>query len=571
MNNKKNKIVFKNNEKTIKTLYWKDYCEDSDTEISLTNYIEQNSLYFRKKILKVFENIEENNKNFLDYLKIENDFNYWHLTNFVEKNFYKKNKFFQLIKILAVEKISRDLKFNHLYIDLDEKLYEEVLYNFLISKKQNTTINISNFFSSFFLEFINLLKGFFFISQKILNIKKKRIFNKDFNLFISFFSYINQKKFENNQYRSLYWGDISKIVKNNFLHLYIKNNLKYNFNKSNLNLNNISKETEIHNFLDAFLNKKIFFKILFVSIKLKCKFHINKKKFKVKYKNIDITKVLDYDLQRDFLFFNILIKLYYFYLFQNFFEKNYFNKNCFYIFENQPWEKSLIYNWKKKQKGKIFGVINSSVRFWDIRFAKSKISPDFLLVNGEDSLQKLTDFSYDKNKLKVVESLRYENLFKTNNFENQVEGNEVLVLLDYSEKSNKNLIEILNKSEYIKKTNIVLKQHPLKQTNKIDFNFKFKEFDETRSIKYNLIISTNRTNASVDYFLRGMNLAVLLEPDFLNFSPLKGNKECKFFKNYNELDQILKNITNKTSNANPNFYMINSEYSLWKEIFNNYV
>ena len=45
----KNKIVFKNNEKTIKILYWKDYCEDSDTEISLTNYIEQNSLYFRKK------------------------------------------------------------------------------------------------------------------------------------------------------------------------------------------------------------------------------------------------------------------------------------------------------------------------------------------------------------------------------------------------------------------------------------------------------------------------------------------------------------------------------------------
>ena len=41
-------------------------------------------------------------------------------------------------------------------------------------------------------------------------------------------------------------------------------------------------------------------------------------------------------------------------------------------------------------------------------------------------------------------------MFKTNNFENQVEGNEVLVLLDYSEKSNKNLIEILNKSEYKK-------------------------------------------------------------------------------------------------------------------------
>ena len=68
-----------------------------------------------------------------------------------------------------------------------------------------------------------------------------------------------------------------------------------------------------------------------------------------------------------------------------------------------------------------------------------------------------------------------------------------------------------------------------------------------------------------------MNLAVLLEPDFLNFSPLKGNKECSFFKNYNELDQILKNNSNNSGNANSNFFMTNPNYSLWKEIFKTYV
>ena len=222
---------------------------------------------------------------------------------------------------------------------------------------------------------------------------------------------------------------------------------------------------------------------------------------------------------------------------------------------------------------KFFGVINSSIRFWDTRFSKSKISPDFFLVNGEDSLNKLIDLSYDIKKLKVVESLRYEKLINNFKIENK-SSNEVLVLLDYSEKSNKNLLEILNKSDLIKKSNIVLKKHPLNQSKKLNANFKYQEFDDIKKKKYNLIICTNRTTASVDYLLKGMSLSILLEPNFLNFSPLKGNNECKFFKNYNELDQILKNNRNdknNSGNVNSNFFMVNPNYSLWKEIFSTYV
>ena len=185
-------------------------------------------------------------------------------------------------------------------------------------------------------------------------------------------------------------------------------------------------------------------------------------------------------------------------------------------------------------------------------------------------MNKLIDFSYDSKKLKIVESLRYEKLLNNTKYENK-STSEVLVLLDYSEKSNQNLLEILNKSDLIKKSNIILKKHPLKQSKKINVNFKYKEFDEIKINKYNFVICTNRTTASVDYLIKGMNLAVLLEPDFLNFSPLKGNKECSFFKNYNELDQILKNNSNNSGNANSNFFMTNPNYPLWKEIFKTYV
>ena len=81
-------------------------------------------------------------------------------------------------------------------------------------------------------------------------------------------------------------------------------------------------------------------------------------------------------------------------------------------------------------------------------------------------MNKLIDFSYDSKKLKIVESLRYEKLLNNTKYENK-STSEVLVLLDYSEKSNQNLLEILNKSDLIKKSNIILKKHPLKQSKKL--------------------------------------------------------------------------------------------------------
>jgi len=59
----------------------------------------------------------------------------------------------------------------------------------------------------------------------------------------------------------------------------------------------------------------------------------------------------------------------YFYQFENFFLRNKIDSNIFFTFENQPWEKILLYFAKKnKFIKKTYGVIHSSVRFWDMRF-----------------------------------------------------------------------------------------------------------------------------------------------------------------------------------------------------------
>ena len=563
------KIILKNNEDIIKTIYWNKFFKKNNKDISIANYIENNDIFLREKLTSVLENFKKNNYQYFDEFKIEKDFSFWLLTNFEEKNLYKKNKFYELTKVIAVIEIAKTLTFNDIHVDIEDKIYKETIKNILNNQKIKKKTNYNKFKINFLFELFSSFKAIFFLFSKLFSSRKKISFNKEYNLFISFFSYIKKEEFKKGNYISLFWGSLKKIVNMNILNLYIKNDIDNNFRQLNYKLHDLSNKNEIHNFLDTFLDLKTIWKIFIVSLKIKIRFHKNVNKFKFLYDNKDISPIMLFDLGRNYLFFNIVIKLYYFYLFDNFFKKNNFNHNCFYIHENQPWEKSLIYHWKKNNKGNIFGVVSSSVRFWDIRYKKTKFNPDVLLANGEDSFDKLLNFGYKDSDVKKVESLRYDRNLYFEKSESK-EKKEILLLLDYSKKSNELLTNVLNKSELIKNYKIFIKEHPLNNFKSDKLNFKFYKSDESNlKKKFDLVICTNRTTASVDYYLEGQKIAILLESDFFNFSPLKGNIHCDFFYDNIELDQILKNTSNKgrKNNINSNFFLINTEFNEWKKIF----
>ena len=100
-------------------------------------------------------------------------------------------------------------------------------------------------------------------------------------------------------------------------------------------------------------------------------------------------------------FRNILL----FYQFKNFFSKNKISSNIFFCMENQPWEKILLYFLKKlKNKNRNYGVIHSSLRFWDLRMmklgAENKIkgyqNPDYILSNSKFATKILINNGYNK-------------------------------------------------------------------------------------------------------------------------------------------------------------------------------
>ena len=411
------------------------------------------------------------------------------------------------------------------------------------------------------------MKAYKFLLSKFFLNKKKSKVDHDNNLFISFFTYINKKKFYENKYNSLFWQEIQNHTKINFLHLFIPNEISKNFNQINIKIKKLEKNNETHGFLDAYIKFSIIIKIFLKSLQIKYNFHLNKNKMKLNFNDHEIIQAIFFDLNQNFHFFNIVIKLYYFYLFKIFFKKNKFNSNCFYIYENQPWEKSLIYHWKKNNPHKIYGVVNTAVRFWDLRFEKSKLPPDILLLNGEDSFNKVTDFGHSSSEVRVVESLRYK---KIDHIVNPKKNNSILIIFDYSKKSNSYLINLLNKTIKILNYDIIFKEHPLNKLTSIKTNFQYKKFqDFMERDNYDLVICTNLTNASIDYVLAGHNVAVLKEPDGFNFSALKDNNACKFFKDNKELTDILVNLNHTYREKKKNtFFRINHEYKEWKKLFN---
>ena len=92
--------------------------------------------------------------------------------------------------------------------------------------------------------------------------------------------------------------------------------------------------------------------------------------------------------------------------------------SCMYLMENQPWELALLSDWRESARGGIKGVVHSSVRPWDLRYALGCSAeqgnrhallprPDAILVNGPASLRILGKYGFNDDELIPVEALRY--------------------------------------------------------------------------------------------------------------------------------------------------------------------
>ena len=580
-------------------ILWSGYSV-KENNLSILSYIEKNDIFLRDLFLNyLFEiknNIIENNSN-ISKILIEKNLHIWWITKIEEKSYYKQPKLFECLKILALKKIIEDRNITKVNlfnpnIDIKNVIKEICVKKRIILKsynqinKYNTFIILYKLLRSFYHYFKFILPRLFFIFKR-----NKYLNNNNQLVLFDFLNYYNYENFKDKKtYNSEYWGGLTNYLSNNnikiaWIHTFYKNKKISNVRKAESLLNNIKDRNQEHALLDSYINFDvifntllIYFKSLYFSI-----FTLNKKKlFFSKSININFWDILKDDFFDSFIGPDLIINSFYFFLFRNIMPKINKNINAFYICENQSIEKSLIFNWKRNSKNKVFAIQNSTVRFWDLRYAelnqksllqkqKFNLLYDKLLVNGEQSYDILTYNKFYLNFIGKVEAFRYE-LFlnqkiKLNYSNSNKKELKILIIGDASDYINSNLLNYFLKLQSTKqKFLIYFKPHPLSKIYKKNkYNKFFIENDKIINLinKYDLFITSNTTSASLDLFLLNVNVFVMLDNNIPNFSPVRNNSGVKFF---NESDNFINMINEnkfKSSNSISNSLYYSSNYNLF--------
>ena len=260
-------------------------------------------------------------------------------------------------------------------------------------------------------------------------------------------------------------------------------------------------------------------------------------------------------------------------------------ESCFYLYENQSWEKALIHCYRKHSHRNLYGVIHSTVRFWDMRHFnhpdvlnnyEDNLSylPDCFLVNGKAAKKLYLDSGMPSNKLIDSEALRYRSLFK-NEFIRKEESpkNEIVLFLDYSKNFSINMMKFIEEYDQNFKRDIhyLIKPHINAPINLSDFKIKNASLvtDNIEEIlkRSHTAICSNMTSAQIDALIMGTEVIVLLDGKELNLSPLREQEGVNFAKNSKELDQILFSKTViKLKHTDKNFFFNDLELERWQKL-----
>jgi len=252
-----------------------------------------------------------------------------------------------------------------------------------------------------------------------------------------------------------------------------------------------------------------------------------------------------------------------------------------YLMENQSWERALIYLWKSHNHKQLYGVAHTFIRFWDLRYFShpgfsgfNQPQPDKIVLNGKYSHQMMHKTFPDK-KFEICEALRYNHFLLKGvkrNYENKNKQINLLVLFEFSEERNKQIIDIILKFLKLSDLNfkIYFKSHPglkVKITEKKLIKFhEYKGPIDNSLIAFDYAITGSLSVACLDAYLMNIKIGVLLNNGSFNFSPLRNIKDVFFFSNEKDMGTLFKEDLQESMLNSTAFFCVDKKLSRWGKL-----
>jgi len=553
----------------------------------------------------------------VDLFKIRENFSYWWMTEFVEKQHYGRDSpVYSVLKLMILDDFLIKQRNNIKTIivnDIKEDYVAKILSKWTCSNgiefrvedvEENRSRRKKNRIS-----LISIAKAIIFLlwifvkNYRYKTLSGRKVYS------VSFWGYLlnfNGAEVEKSGFRSQYWTELVRYFEKNntqvnWMHIWLNSSSSssISFKKAFNNLNRFVKKypNSFHHIINGKISFKIFFRSVrdFLSI-LKLNRILKEVSFYEKDGGLDYKYAYQTMFVKDTKspqgMWNILCLN----LFENLLDKLPYQNVGFYLQENASWEAAFLYAWKKYKHGDIIGVPHATIRFWDLRyFSKdheyssihSKPKPDLIAVNSPYAKKELMPFVFDHNFVIELEALRYLHLNKSRLLKRENQNKSKLTLLiagDIDVKSSERLLKLFESlpKSTLDKFDILYKGHPGSET---EFQFDFisssikvvNEQLDKLIFQCDIICTTNSTSTAVEGFSAGVEVLIHLNWGALNMSPLKGISGVNFFTDTTELDKMLieiskKNFDQSMNERKPNDYFYTDlDINKWKSILTKYL
>ena len=576
--------------------------KDSVKTFILKEYFEKNSEEIKNEIILFISKIKKKKINDLElrkFLSFDNDFSIWDISLINEKNVYKSDCILNLTKFIAIKKIlKKNFTKKIILQNFDKKFIQKLKktsiyknYKFELGSLKKTKIN---FKEKILLKINNsvLLSILYFLFFCFKNLSNKNLKDvkkiKKKKIIFNYFTQYDQKKLEKGIFCPKQWPDITYKLNNIlWINIFLPNKKFGNIHQ----INSFIKKKEINNifFINNFFEYNILlkvFKTFFISL-YKFYFFIRKFKFDKGNYNDNLIFLKD-DIKKSLCCFHLFQNLAYHFLIQNILKKT--NKSVneiFYLFENQPWEKSLIFASRNLKIQNIYAYSHTTINYWHLNYFNTNNDnknflknnfPEIILCHSENCRKHLLSQGYKSNQLIKVsaERFRWATKIKKKNFDKK--KTRILVIGDYEKKINSNLIKeinyFMNKDLNNLRYSVTYKPHP---STFYDLNFLSKKINITRKNlnrilgEYEIILSTNSTATSAEASLTNKKILIFIDYSNLDLSPFKLKNKFKNYFNFFDHNDLNKLITSKNKKINKyNFYFKKKYRNNWQKLFNSF-
>jgi surface carbohydrate biosynthesis protein (TIGR04326 family) len=579
------------------TIFWRQFASNASSGlISIPTYIEENADEIKKRYLAWIYDLGETrieDTSVTGFLKIREDFSYWWMTPFAEKNNYAQSpQITDAIRLIAFDIWAKNLEITSASVFSNNDLLVECLTSYF-EKLGNVSVNqfrIEEKLSRakkhglprFIPESIKTLVWLsrYYIQRRSMHGVGIPGWNKSI-AGTTFFSYLLNLEVSPNksqEFASSYWGLLPPHldlmgVKTNWLHIYIKSPIAPNPRAAAdlvRKLNDSNKNGQSHVLLDSFLSLRVVFNSILNWVELKKRLRVVDKVLSgVTCGNLDFWPLFRKEYDKSSNGIRLMENLITLNLFQEACRKLPKQQKGIYLFEQQPWEAALIKMWRNNLHGEIIGAQHSTVLFWDLRYfndsrvysSESKFRlpiADKVAVNGPAAMKILVDSGFPSTKLVQAEALRYLNLGEQlkvlrKDFSNLVEEFRILVMGDYLLKNSQIQMKLLEGAipKLPFKTKITLKPHPACPLYAEDFPTLLLEVTNEKLtdlfLDCDVAFSSMATSAAVESYVAGIPVVSVLNADELNMSPLRGYKNVQFASNIEELVKAFESIKSGAS------------------------